>query len=121
MTRLMTIALLAVWCAAAPVFAQVDVSGSWTFNIENPQGTAEREYVLEQDGNTISGNTILGGGRDIPVSGTIDGNDITLSWSVDAQGQAITISASGTVDGSTMSGTLNFGGAGSGSFTASRN
>ena len=115
MPRLMMAALLAMWCGAGLALAQADVAGSWSFTTENPQGTNDRSMVLEQDGNTLSGTTTGDNGATASVTGTVTGNEVELSFDVPA---GITVTMTGTVDGSTMSGTVDYGGQASGSFTA---
>lgn len=117
MLRSMTIALLAVCCGAVLALAQADVSGNWTFTIENPQGTTERSMVLEQDGDALTGTTTGANGATGSVSGSVDGNEVELAFDVPA---GLTVTMTGTVDGSTMSGSMSFGGQGSGSFTGSK-
>ena len=118
MTRSMTIALLAVFCAAGLAAAQADVSGSWSFTTENPQGTNTRSMELEQDGDTLTGTTTGDNGVTASVSGTISGNKVELAYDVPA---GITVTMSGTVDGTSMRGSVSYGGQGEGSFTASKN
>ena len=116
MPRLMLAALLAVVWSAGSAMA-----GAWTFEIESPQGSVTRSMDLEQDGSSVSGTTTAGGGTTVDVSGTVDGNEVELTYSLDAAAVgALTITVTGTVDGSTMSGTLDYGGMASGSFTASK-
>ena len=117
MLRSMTIALLAVWCGAVLALAQADVAGNWSFTIENPQGVNERTMVLEQDGNALTGTTTSDNGATGSVSGSIEGNEVELTFDVPA---GFTVTMTGTVDGSTMSGSMNYGGQASGSFTGSK-
>ena len=117
MPRLMLAVLLAVSCGAALAFAQADMSGSWSFEIENPQGSTTRSMELEQDGSAVTGTTTGDNGATASVSGTVDGNAVELTYEVPAMG-GLAITMTGTVDGSTMSGTMDFGGQGAGSFTA---
>ena len=119
MPRLMLAVLLAVLWGAGSATAQADIAGSWTFEVESPQGPSTRSMELEQDGSTVTGTTTAGGGATVDVSGTVDGNAVELSYTLDAAAVgALTITVTGTVDGSTMSGTLDYGGMASGSFTA---
>lgn len=117
MIRSMTIALLAVWCSAGLAIAQADVSGSWSFTTDNPQGINERSMALEQDGSTLTGTTTSDNGATASVSGNVSGSEVELRFDVPA---GLTVIMTGTVDGSTMSGTIDFGGQASGSFTASK-
>lgn len=118
MTRSMTIALLAVCYAAGLAIAQADVSGSWSFTTENPQGTNTRSMELGQDGNTLTGTTTGDNGATASVSGNVEGNEVVLIYDVPA---GITVTMTGTLDGSNMRGTVSYGGQGEGSFTARKN
>ncbi|NJN06298.1 MAG: hypothetical protein HC814_07965 [Rhodobacteraceae bacterium] len=54
-------------------------------------------------------------------TGTVKGADIAFSFTVDAQGQSVDVSYTGTVDGTTMKGAVNMaGGQVSGTFTGKK-
>ena len=55
------------------------------------------------------------------LTGTVKGNDITFSFSADFQGTSLTSTYKGTVENaSSMKGTLEISGVGSGTFTAKK-
>ena len=97
--------------------AQTDVSGSWTLTITSDQGSNPSPLMLEQEGEMLTGKA-----GEAPVKGTITGNDITMTYDIDApQIGALTLTFTGMVDGSDMKGTVDFGGFASGSWTAVKN
>ena len=96
MPRLMLAVLLAVLWGAGSATAQADIAGSWTFEVESPQGPGTRSMELEQDGSTVTGTTTAGGGATVDVSGTVDGNAVELSYTLDAAAVgALTITVTG--------------------------
>ena len=114
-------AVLAVIVIGGLAVAQTNVSGNWSFKINNPQGTNEPTMTLEQEGDAITG-TMRRGSGEIPVAGTISGSGITLSYEINApQVGQLTIALIGTVDGSEMTGTMSFSGQEGGSVTAVKN
>ena len=73
--------------------------------------------VLEQKGDMLKGTV-----GEAPVEGAITGNDIEMTFEFDEpQVGPLTLSFTGTVDGSGMKGTVDFGGFASGSWTAVKN
>ena len=121
MLRSLAVAALITLCGGLLAIAQTDVSGSWTLTITSEVGSNDTPMVLEQEGDMLKG-TIGAAETEAPVEGTITGNDITLTYEVDApQVGPLTLSFTGTVDGSNMKGTVDFGGLASGSWTAVKN
>lgn len=55
-----------------------------------------------------------------PVTGTVKGNDIAISFQVNAQGTDLAVSYTGTVDGATMKGTVKLGELGEGTFAGKK-
>jgi hypothetical protein len=124
----LTVALLAVTAYAADSKASapaeksapaVTAVGIWHLQIETGQGTGTPTFTFKQEGETLSGQ-YKGLFGEAPVTGTLKGAAITFSVKVKAQGEDLTITYSGTIDGDTMKGKVAFGDAGEGSFTGKR-
>lgn len=99
--------------------AQTDVTGTWTMTFMTDQGNSPATLVLEQDGETLTGELVSDQGT-IEFEGTVMGNALKWAIEVDAGGQFIEISMDGTVEGDEITGTADFGGYGGGSWTATR-
>ena len=97
----------------------VSANGTWHLQIETGQGTGTPTFTFKQEGENLSGQ-YKGLFGEAPVTGTLKGAAITFSVKVKAQGEDMTITYSGTIDGDTMKGKVDFGGAGEGSFTGKR-
>jgi hypothetical protein len=96
-----------------------DVTGTWIMAVQTSAGSGSPTFTLVQKGEAISG-TYKGQLGEAPVTGTMSGNDITLEFSVDAQGQNLTIKYTGKVDGKSVSGNVALGAFGSGTFTGTK-
>ena len=117
MLRTFTVAVLITLGGGLVAIAQTDVSGSWTLTITSDQGSNPSPLMLEQEGEMLMGTA-----GEAPVKGTITGNEITMTYEIDApQIGALTLTFTGMVDGSDMKGTVDFGGFASGSWTAVKN
>jgi hypothetical protein len=103
----------------APKDKKVDVTGSWESTVESPQGTMSSAATYKQEGETLTG-THVGQMGEVPLKGTVKGNEIAYTITVDAQGQQFTITYSGKIDGDTITGTAEFGGMGSATWTCKR-
>ena len=126
-TRVFAIFIVAALALAGSAFAQekpketpkIDVSGTWDLSVETPQGTMALTSTFKQDGEKLTGiqSSQMG---EMPLEGTIKGADIAFAIVIDMQGQQMTITYAGKVDGETMSGTIEFGGMGSATWTAKK-
>jgi hypothetical protein len=102
--------------AAAP-----SLTGTWVVSLQLDTMSATPTLVLKQDGEKLSGDYISEQYGKFPVTGTVKGNDVTLSFSMSAQGTAVDVTYSGTIekDGS-LKGSANYGDMMSGTFTATK-
>ena len=57
---------------------------------------------------------------DMPVTGSLKGNALTFGYKVSMQGNEMEITYNGTVDGTSVSGTVSYGGMGEGKFTGKK-
>jgi hypothetical protein len=116
--RLLIASLAAIALAPAGAWA-ADVTGDWIMSVETQAGTGSPSFSLEQEGEAVSG-TYKGQLGEAPVTGTVKGNDIVLSFKVNAQGTELVMTYTGTVDGSTMKGKVALGDLGEGTFTGKK-
>lgn len=112
-----TVASLAAVLLMATVVlaAQTDVTGTWNFVVELDVGGGEPTFVFKQDGETLTG-TYEGTFGSADVTGTVKGNEIQFTFG--AQGAEATYT--GTIDGSMMKGTCDYGGVGEGTWEAKK-
>jgi opacity protein-like surface antigen len=109
----------AVMLSTSVFAADANVAGEWDMSVETQAGTGNPHFSLKQDGTKISG-TYKGMLGESPVTGTVKGNDISLSFQVNAQGMDLAVSYTGTVDGASMKGTVKLGDLGEGTFTGKK-
>jgi hypothetical protein len=119
-----------VFVAAAPVCAQdapkpaakpaaVDVTGVWDMTVESPQGAMDIVATYKQEGEKLTGTQASPMGE-VALNGTVVGNEIKYVINIDMNGQQMTISFAGKVDGDAMAGVFDFGGMGSAAWSAKR-
>ena len=96
-----------------------DVSGNWNLTVETQRGTQNPTMALTQKGEEVTG-TYKGMRGEMPVKGTLKGNDLKLSYTVNAQGNEFTINYEGVVKGDTIEGKVIMGQMGEGKFTATK-
>jgi hypothetical protein len=104
---------------AHSVVAQTDLTGDWNVAFETPQGPTNVRVNIKQDGDKVAGlfKTPMG---ELPFDGTVSGDDLKFEFPYMVQGQAITISVTGKVDGSTIAGKAIYGSFGEGDWKATR-
>ena len=90
----LAVLLFAVMLAPAIAWAQDAKAflGDWVLTVEGRRGPQERPLTIKEDGGKLS--AVLGGGRggDVTISDvTVKGNEATLKWSQDMQGNSIPV------------------------------
>lgn len=124
MKHLVKSLVLAVVVVALPVSggaqsAPASVAGDWNATMNTPGGARQMKLVLNVDGETLTGVVKREAG-DVPLKGTVKGNVVTFSYSVDYNGNALALTVTMTVAGDAMKGTVSFGGQAEDSFSATR-
>jgi len=96
------------------------VAGNWDVTINSPQGANTSLVVFKQDGEKVSG-VLKGRAGELPFDGgTLTGNELKFSFTINTQGMQLPITLTGKVEGETMSGKADFGGFAEGDWTAKR-
>jgi hypothetical protein len=119
MRYLLSVFLAAVLVSAMPVAAQTDVTGEWDAQYATPLGPQELKIYLMQEGPRITGHTTSEYGES-QVRGSINGQDVTFTFSSTDAGRAVDIRVTAKVNGDRMSGTAKIGDRVEGGFTAER-
>ena len=111
--------MLAVLLLSALSAFAADVTGAWTLTVETPNGQRQSAVDFKQDGKNLSG-TIHSQMGDAPLTGTVDGDQVSFSVTRERDGQSFKIEYSAKVEGSKMTGSLKFGDNGDIPFTAAK-
>lgn len=85
-------------CVSAPVSPGV---GAWDVNINTPLGDQASVWTIAADG---TGSMAGEQGEQLLEGIMLDGNSISFSVDIDAGGQSLSMSFTGTVDGDSLSG-----------------
>src|SRR3981189_3386779 len=112
-------ALLAIAALFAQMASAADVTGTWIMAVEPGAGSGSPTFVLVQKGEALSGS-YKGQLGEAQVTGTVKGDDVTIEYKVEAQGQSLAVKYSGKTDGKKMSGKVSLGQLGDGTFTGSK-
>jgi hypothetical protein len=116
-----TAALCAAWMAvlsAAPL-APANIAGPWQFTVELAIGTGRPLVTFKQDGEKITG-TYEGRYGKSALEGTVKENHIEFTISVVAEGTTARGDFAGDYEKESMSGTVEYEGAGDGAWSAVR-
>jgi hypothetical protein len=121
---ILTIALLAsAQLGAAGLHKEAvqatDVTGVWVFTVATDQGSGTPTLTFKQDGEKLTGK-YEGQLGNADLTGTVKGNAITFTFTVDVQGQQAPVTYKGTVEKNTMKGSLDIAGMVNGTFTATK-
>ena len=117
---LSVIVLAAGLLSTARLDAQAtNVTGEWLFNVTTDQGGGTPTITFKQDGEKLTGK-YAGQLGNADLTGTVKGNAIHFTFTIDAQGQQAPVTYDGTVEKNTMKGKLDIGGMVNGTFTATK-
>jgi hypothetical protein len=117
-TRLCILAIAIVAGASTAAFAQTDVTGDWLVTVESPQGPSTIDLTMKQVGEGLTG-TVTSPMGSVDFKGTVLKDALSVSYTLNLQGNSIEITMTGTVAGNAITGNLDFGGLGQVPWTAS--
>src|SRR5712675_283944 len=120
MNRLTSTLLALALFSAAPVFAQANITGDWDVTVVSPQGPNTTPVTFKQEGDKVSGLFKSPQGELPFDGGSMTGNDLKFTFTINFQGNSLPITLTGKVDGATMAGKADFGGFAEGDWSAKR-
>ena len=104
-----------------PAAAKTDLSGTYNVTIELPNMTANPTVVLKQEGDKLSGDYVSAQYGKFPVTGTVKGADVSFSFAMNVEGNALNVTYAGTVDkDGVIKGSVTYGDMMSGTFVAAK-
>ncbi|MGD9587970.1 MAG: hypothetical protein AB7Q37_07230 [Pyrinomonadaceae bacterium] len=108
-----------MFATTAALGQKSSVAGEWDGSFNTPGGARPFKFILAVDGEKLTGTAKRSSG-DVPITGTIKGEIINFSYTINYGGNDLTLIYSGRVSGDSMSGTVSFGGNAEESWTAKR-
>jgi hypothetical protein len=106
--------------AAAQTTAQAaDPVGTWNATFNTQQGVIPATMKLQKSGDKLVG-TIGSQEGESPLEAELKGKSLSVWFNYNANGQAVPIEMTGTIDGDAAKGTMTAGGSPAGDWTASR-
>jgi hypothetical protein len=117
--RVLCAVVLAV--LSAPIAAQnPNLTGKWLFAVETSAGGGTPTITLKQDGDKLTGH-YSGQLGEADLTGTVKGQEIAFKFSVDAQGNNLDCTYTGTIESKdSLKGKVNIAGLADGTFTAKK-
>jgi hypothetical protein len=101
--------------------AKVDVTGKWVFSVTTDAGTGTPTVTLKQQGDSVTGHYSSQALGEADLKGSVRDRKINFSFRVELQGTPLVVSYAGTIESNNaMKGTIDIGGAATGTFTAKR-
>lgn len=104
---------------AWPASGQTDAAGEWAVTFAAPSGPVELTMYVSQDGPRLSGRLTSDAGE-FPLRGTINGSNVTITWSLPDAGKILEITFEAKVEGERMNGIAKLGDRGQGPMSAER-
>jgi hypothetical protein len=113
------VTLAAAWLTTvAGAQTRTDVTGKWLFTVETSAGGGTPTITLKQDGDKLTGH-YTGQLGESDLTGTVKGQELTFTFSVEVQGTALVCTYAGSIEGKdSLKGTVKIAPLGDGTFTA---
>ena len=111
--------MVALLILIASVFANADVAGNWRVEFVVPTGEMGVNMTINQDGTKLTGRVVNEDGE-FPLEGSVDDDEVTVTWNVPEQGSPMQITMKGKIKGEYITGTARLGNVGEGSLEARR-
>jgi hypothetical protein len=101
--------------------AKIDLTGKWLFTVETTAGTGTPTVTLKQDGEKLTGHYSSQTLGEADLTGTVKGQSVNFTFEGTVQGTAVPVTYAATLETKdAMKGTIDIGGAVSGTFTGKR-
>ena len=118
--RFAFVVALVLGLASSGLVAQaVNVTGEWAFTVQTDQGGGNPTMTFKQEGEKLTGK-YNGQFGSADLTGTVKGNAIHFTFTIDVQGQQAPATYDGTVEKNTMQGKMDIAGMVTGTFTATK-
>ena len=118
--RVILLGVISISLAAVPVpLSPANVAGTWNVTLELGAITGRPTLELKQDGEKLTG-PYRGRSGASPLEGEVKENKVAFTVTLNAEGQQSSGYFGGVVDGDSMTGTVEFDGAGEGTWSAAR-
>jgi len=88
-----------VFCCFAISAVAADISGQWTATFNTQVGEQHYVYTFKVDGEKLTGTAKSDNGTSEIQNGTVKGDDVSFVENLDYQGQKLTITYKGKVQG----------------------
>jgi hypothetical protein len=95
------------------------VAGEWDASYNTPGGPRNFKIVFQVKGDSLTG-TVKRSDGEIPLTGKITGDQVTFSYVIAYNNEALTLTVIARLAGDTMSGTVDFAGMAQEAFSARR-
>lgn len=111
--------ILSAALAVLAVYAQPNLTGEWSASVAAPRGALSYTMYLTQEGPRLTGYFQSEFGE-IPLKGTINGEEVKLSWTLVDGGREIAVTMTGSAKNDLITGVARLGSVGEGTFRAER-
>ena len=105
--------------ALPSVAAAQSIAGEWDAAFNTPGGVRNFKIVFSVAGDSLTG-TVKREAGDVPLVGTVKGNAVTFTYTINYNGNDLALTITATVTGDAMKGMVDFGGAAEDEFWAKR-
>ncbi len=96
------------------------IDGTWNLKMQTPMGERPMTMRLAADGAALSGALVGAAGESPITGGSVDGAKVTWSTMFTGAMGEMKLDFAGTLDGEAISGTVQFGAFGSGTFSGTK-
>lgn len=108
-----------LWVPSQVQAQEMSLTGDWEFTVESPNGTGSRQVALVQEGDSLSGS-ITSSRASGPITGWVKDGTVTILAELTMDSGPFTVVYEATLSDGTLTGIVDFGDYGAGTFTGQR-
>src|SRR5688500_16805878 len=82
----------------APSASSPSLIGTWNVTIELPNMTANPTMILKQEGEKVTGEYVSAQYGKFPMTGTLKGSDVVMSFQMNVEDNSLNVTYSGKVE-----------------------
>jgi len=112
---LLALVTIANWANAQ----QADIAGTWDVVLGSPNGDVPLKIIMKFEGDKLVAS-IAGANGETPMKAKLDGKVVTLAFNAPPAFNSIEITMTGTIDGNTIKGTVDYSGFAQAEWSAKR-
>lgn len=117
--KLVSLSIIASTAIVSSSVCAQSIAGTWNATVTSPVGVGTPTIVFQVKGDSVTG-TMKRPAGEAPLSGTIKGNALKFTYTIQYNSEPMVVTVTATVAGDSLKGSVDFGGLATGDISAKR-